>query len=67
VPAASAEMTASSTSVAAVESAAASAPAARSRAAKMRGRWSVTDVLVMTAAVSVLALSLAGLVWLLHG
>jgi pSer/pThr/pTyr-binding forkhead associated (FHA) protein len=66
-PAASAEMTASSNPLASAESAVASAPAARSRAAKMRGRWSVTDVLVMTAAVSVLALSLAGLVWLLHG
>jgi pSer/pThr/pTyr-binding forkhead associated (FHA) protein len=32
-----------------------------------RGGWSVADLLVMAAAVSVLALSLAGLVWLLRG
>jgi pSer/pThr/pTyr-binding forkhead associated (FHA) protein len=36
-------------------------------AGKARSRWSVTDTLVMTAALSVLALSLAGLVWLLRG
>jgi|CZKU01.1.fsa_nt_gi pSer/pThr/pTyr-binding forkhead associated (FHA) protein len=35
--------------------------------AKAKGGWSVTDLLVMAAAVSVLALSLAGLVWLLRG
>ncbi|HTB76343.1 MAG TPA: FHA domain-containing protein [Polyangiaceae bacterium] len=35
--------------------------------AKERARWSVADLLVMAAALSVLALSLAGLVWLLRG
>jgi pSer/pThr/pTyr-binding forkhead associated (FHA) protein len=34
---------------------------------KSRTRWSVADLLVMAAALSVLALSLAGLVWLLRG
>jgi pSer/pThr/pTyr-binding forkhead associated (FHA) protein len=32
-----------------------------------RTRWSVTDLVVMTAAVGVLVLSLAGLVWLMRG
>jgi pSer/pThr/pTyr-binding forkhead associated (FHA) protein len=41
-------------------------PAAR-RPAAARPRWSVVDLLVMAAALSVLALSLAGLVWLLRG
>jgi pSer/pThr/pTyr-binding forkhead associated (FHA) protein len=56
-----------------VESAS-SAPIAHVRAsvpAEPRSRkgagWSVTDVLVMLAALSVLALSVAGLVWLLRG
>jgi len=35
--------------------------------APSRRRWSATDVAVMTAAVGVLAVSLAGLVWLLRG
>jgi pSer/pThr/pTyr-binding forkhead associated (FHA) protein len=34
---------------------------------RAKSGWSVTDLLVMAAAVSVLALSLAGLVWLLRG
>jgi pSer/pThr/pTyr-binding forkhead associated (FHA) protein len=42
-------------------------PGRASTPAKARGGWSATDLLVMAAAVSVLALSLAGLVWLLHG
>jgi pSer/pThr/pTyr-binding forkhead associated (FHA) protein len=42
-------------------------PAAASRGPRARARWSVADLLVMAAALSVLALSLAGLVWLLHG
>jgi pSer/pThr/pTyr-binding forkhead associated (FHA) protein len=37
------------------------------RAPKPRVRWSLADLLVMAAALSVLALSLAGLVWLLRG
>ncbi len=37
------------------------------RVARGSARWSVADLLVMAAAVSVLALSLAGLVWLLRG
>ena len=41
-------------------------PAAALQRSK-RGGWSLTDLLVMAAAVSVLALSLAGLVWLLRG
>lgn len=44
-----------------------SLPPASSRPAKERPRWSVADLLVMAAALSVLALSLAGLVWLLRG
>jgi pSer/pThr/pTyr-binding forkhead associated (FHA) protein len=36
-------------------------------ASRGRSRWSMTDTLVMAAAVGVLVLSLAGLVWLLHG
>jgi pSer/pThr/pTyr-binding forkhead associated (FHA) protein len=43
-----------------------SAPEGPPRAAP-RIRWSAADLLVMAAAVSVLALSLAGLVWLLRG
>jgi hypothetical protein len=42
---------------------AASAPAGGRR----RSGWSATDVFVMAAALAVLALSLAGLVWLLRG
>jgi len=49
-------------------------PAAASRAndrtKKRNGRvgiWSPTDIFVMTAALCVLLLSIAGLVWLLHG
>jgi pSer/pThr/pTyr-binding forkhead associated (FHA) protein len=38
-----------------------------SRSTKPRPRWSAADLLVMAAALSVLALSLAGLVWLLRG
>jgi pSer/pThr/pTyr-binding forkhead associated (FHA) protein len=41
--------------------------AERSPRARAKSGWSVTDLLVMAAAVSVLALSLAGLVWLLRG
>ena len=52
----------------AVASPMASVPgAAASRRPKPRARWSVADLLVMAAALSVLALSLAGLVWLLRG
>ena len=43
------------------------APSSTAKHLKERGRWSVADLLVMAAAVSVLALSLAGLVWLLRG
>jgi pSer/pThr/pTyr-binding forkhead associated (FHA) protein len=64
-PAASDETSASP--VVAAEAGSTSEAPARARATKGRGRWSVADVLVMTAAVTVLALSLAGLVWLLHG
>jgi pSer/pThr/pTyr-binding forkhead associated (FHA) protein len=40
----------------------------KSRApARVRGRWSAVDLAVMAAAVTVLVLSLAGLVWLLRG
>lgn len=42
------------------------APAATIRSGK-NGRWSAIDVAVMTAAIGVLAVSLAGLVWLLRG
>jgi pSer/pThr/pTyr-binding forkhead associated (FHA) protein len=42
------------------------APEAASRSAP-RVRWSAADLLVMAAAVTVLVLSLAGLVWLLRG
>jgi pSer/pThr/pTyr-binding forkhead associated (FHA) protein len=41
-------------------------PAVPRSQARSRGRWSRADWLVMTAAVSILALSLAGLVWLLR-
>jgi pSer/pThr/pTyr-binding forkhead associated (FHA) protein len=40
---------------------------ARSRGPRRGGRWSIADMLVMAAAIGVLVLSLAGLVWLLHG
>jgi pSer/pThr/pTyr-binding forkhead associated (FHA) protein len=42
-------------------------PPGANRSPKERPRWSVADLLVMAAALSVLALSLAGLVWLLRG
>ncbi len=42
-----------------------SGPMTRARTETMR--WSLTDGLVMTAALVVLALSLGGIVWLLHG
>jgi pSer/pThr/pTyr-binding forkhead associated (FHA) protein len=45
----------------------ASVPAHGKRPTIERPRWSVADLLVMAAALSVLALSLAGLVWLLRG
>jgi predicted component of type VI protein secretion system len=45
----------------------ASVPPPTSRRPKEKARWSVADLLVMAAALSVLALSLVGLVWLLHG
>ncbi len=45
----------------------ASVPSPASRRPKEKARWSVADLLVMAAALSVLALSLVGLVWLLHG
>jgi hypothetical protein len=41
-------------------------PRPRRRAQQARG-WSVTDVVVAGAAVLVIALSAAGLYWLLHG
>jgi pSer/pThr/pTyr-binding forkhead associated (FHA) protein len=44
----------------------ASVPPAK-QARQQRVRWSVADLLVMAAALSVLVLSLAGLVWLLRG
>jgi hypothetical protein len=34
---------------------------------RRRSGWSATDILVMTAGLSVLGLSLAGLIWLLRG
>jgi hypothetical protein len=34
---------------------------------KPRGRFSITDIVVMATAIGVLALSIAGLVWLLRG
>lgn len=42
-------------------------PAAPAKPPKPRHGWSLTDALVMGAALCVLALSLAGLVWLLRG
>jgi hypothetical protein len=43
------------------------APAPESAAApSARGGWTVTDILVMLAALTVLGLSIAGLVWLLR-
>jgi pSer/pThr/pTyr-binding forkhead associated (FHA) protein len=42
-------------------------PKREPRAAGQRRRWSVLDLIVMAAALGVLALSLAGLVWLLRG
>jgi pSer/pThr/pTyr-binding forkhead associated (FHA) protein len=42
-------------------------PVARSAARARKKKWSVLDVAVMTAALGVLALSIAGLVWLLRG
>jgi pSer/pThr/pTyr-binding forkhead associated (FHA) protein len=45
----------------------ASVPPTGNRSTKRAARWSVADLLVMAAALSVLALSLAGLVWLLRG
>ena len=44
-------------------------PSAETNRAKRRPRpvWSATDVVVVSAAVGVLALSVAGLVWLLRG
>ena len=44
-----------------------SRPPVVSRPPKERVRWSAVDLVVMAAALSVLALSLAGLVWLLRG
>ncbi|HEX3770151.1 MAG TPA: hypothetical protein VHV30_04770, partial [Polyangiaceae bacterium] len=40
---------------------------AKSEKKRPRSGWSVTDLFVMAAAIGVLALSLAGLVWLLRG
>jgi len=45
----------------------AAVPAARVRTERRRTGWSATDMLVMAAALAILALSLAGLVWLLRG
>ena len=45
----------------------ASVPPPTKQAPKQRVRWSLADLLVMAAALSVLVLSLAGLVWLLRG
>ncbi len=42
-------------------------PGLAKNVAKPRVRWSLADLVVMTAALAVLALSLAGLVWLLRG
>ncbi len=47
--------------------AAPAAPVARPQPARRPSRWSLADIVVMTAAVTILALSLAGLVWLLRG
>ncbi len=58
---------ASAAGAAAAEAPLASVPPAKVSAPKQRVRWSVADLLVMAAALSVLALSLAGLVWLLRG
>jgi pSer/pThr/pTyr-binding forkhead associated (FHA) protein len=54
---------------AAVESNASAAPALVGAKPRERARsgWSVTDLVVIAAAVSVLVLSIAGLVWLLRG
>jgi hypothetical protein len=42
-------------------------PPAAATGGRRRSGWSAADVLVMAAALSILALSLAGLVWLLRG
>jgi pSer/pThr/pTyr-binding forkhead associated (FHA) protein len=46
---------------------ASAAPSPVAALRRERTRWSVTDLVVIAAAVSVLALSIAGLVWLLRG
>jgi len=45
----------------------AAAPAAGVKTEGRRAGWSAADMLVMAAALAILALSLAGLVWLLRG
>ena len=42
-------------------------PGSETAARRPRARWSAADLMVMAAAIGVLALSIAGLVWLLRG
>jgi pSer/pThr/pTyr-binding forkhead associated (FHA) protein len=62
-----AESAAEERSVAEISALEASEELERSNKKRRASGWSVTDLLVMAAAVTVLALSLAGLVWLLRG
>jgi pSer/pThr/pTyr-binding forkhead associated (FHA) protein len=57
----------SSPAAAPVAAAPGNEPPKAATARRTRGRWSIADRVVMVAAVTVLALSLAGLVWLLRG